>query len=192
MIPAVILAIQNEDDRKYMEWVFLTYQRLMYYYIMDLLHDQWAADDVMQECVVKLIDKLDVLQKLSESKRRNYIITTAKHTSISYRRREEAKKGISYDEWAEDRLDTEQEDDPEALILHQAEIDQFQFIWDQLDERSKFILSGRYILEQSFEELARDLGVKPSSVRMMLTRAKRTAIALIKKYECSDSQQRQA
>lgn len=33
MMPAVILAIQDEPDRTYMEWVFQTYHRLMYYYI---------------------------------------------------------------------------------------------------------------------------------------------------------------
>ena len=47
MMPAVILTIQDENDRAYMEWVFETYQRLMYYYIMQLLDDQWGADDVM-------------------------------------------------------------------------------------------------------------------------------------------------
>lgn len=187
MIPAVILAIEDENDREYMEWIFLTYQRLMYYYIMDLLHDPWSSDDVMQECIVKLIDKIDVLQRLSETKRRNYIITAAKHTAISHLRREAAKNGISYDDWAGDCVGTGLDDDPEALVLHQDEIDQLQYIWEQLDERSKFLLSGRYILELSFDELARDLGVSPSSVRMMLTRAKRAAITLIKKHDEYDS-----
>ena len=50
----------------------------MYHYIMEVLRDSWQADDVMQESVVKLIHKIDVLRRLSESKRRNYIITTAK------------------------------------------------------------------------------------------------------------------
>ena len=78
IIPAAILAIQDESDRTYMEWVFQTYHRLMYYYIMEKLNDSWQADDVMQESVVKLIGKIDVLRRLSESKRRNYIITTVK------------------------------------------------------------------------------------------------------------------
>lgn len=78
IMPAVILAIQDESDRTYMEWIFQTYHRLMYHYIMEVLHDSWQADDVMQESVVKLIHKIDVLRRLSESKRRNYIITTVK------------------------------------------------------------------------------------------------------------------
>ena len=185
MMPAVILAIQDENDRAYMEWIFETYQRLMYYYIMELLHDPWGADDVMQECIVKLIDKIDVLQKLSESKRRNYIITTAKNTAITHLRREAVKQGIPYDDWAEALVGTGPEDDPEALILHQAEIEALQFIWEKLDERTQYLLSSRYILEQSFEEMAKELGVSTGSVRMLLTRAKRAAKEMIEKSEVS-------
>ena len=185
MMPAVILAIQDESDRTYMEWVFQTYHRLMYYYIMEILNDSWQADDVMQESVIRLIDKIDVLRRLSESKRRNYIITTAKNMAISYLRREAIRKGIPYNDWAKGCVGTEPEDNPEALVLHQEEMDLLQYVWDDLDERSRYLLSGRYILEQSFEEMAHELGVSAGSARMLLTRAKRSALALIKKYERS-------
>lgn len=185
MMPAVILTIQDESDRAYMEWVFHTYHRLMYHYIMEKLNDPWQADDVMQEAIIKLIDKIDVLRRLSESKRRNYVITTAKNTAISYLRREAVRKGISYDEWAKDCVGTEPEDDPEALILHQEEMELLQFIWEDLDEKSRYLLSSRYILEQSFEEIARELGVSSGSARMLLTRAKRSALSLMETYKRS-------
>ena len=182
IMPAVILAIQDESDRTYMEWIFQTYHRLMYHYIMEVLHDSWQADDVMQESVVKLIHKIDVLRRLSESKRRNYIITTAKNTAISYLRRESIRKGIAYDDWAKDCIGTQSEEDPEALVLRQEEMKALQLIWDDLDERSRYLLSSRYILEQSFEEMARELGVTAGSARMLLTRAKRAALALIENH----------
>ena len=182
IMPAVILAIQDESDRTYMEWIFQTYHRLMYHYIMEVLHDSWQADDVMQESVVKLIHKIDVLRRLSESKRRNYIITTAKNTAISYLRRESIRKGIAYDDWAKDCIGTQSEEDPEALVLRQEEMEALQLIWDDLDERSRYLLSSRYILEQSFEEMARELGVTVGSARMLLTRAKRAALALIENH----------
>ena len=159
----------------------------MYFYIMEKLHDPWQADDVMQESVVKLIDKIGVLRRLSESKRCNYIITTAKNTTVSYLRREAVRKGIPYDDWVKDCIGTASEEDPESLVLHQEEMDLLQYVWDDLDERSKYLLSGRYILEQSFEELAKELGVSTGSARMLLTRAKRSALALIKKYEHAGS-----
>ena len=180
IMPAVILSIQDESDRAFMEWVFQTYQRLMYHYIMERLNDTWAAEDVMQECVLKLIDKISVLRKLSENKRRNYIITTAKNTTVSYLRREALRSGSSYDDWAKDCIGTPLDDDPESLILRREEIATLQFIWDDLDERSRLLLSGRYILDQSFEVLAQELNVSPGSARMMLTRAKRNALELMK------------
>lgn len=182
IMPAVILAIQDESDRTYMEWIFQTYHRLMYHYIMEVLHDSWQADDVMQESVVKLIHKIDVLRRLSESKRRNYIITTVKNTAISYLRRESIRKGIAYDDWAKDCIGTQSEEDPEALVLRQEEMEALQLIWGDLDERSRYLLSSRYILEQSFEEMARELGVTAGSARMLLTRAKRAALALIENH----------
>ena len=182
IMPAVILAIQDESDRTYMEWIFQTYHRLMYHYIMEVLHDSWQADDVMQESVVKLIHKIDVLRRLSESKRRNYIITTAKNTAISYLRRESIRKGIAYDDWAKDCIGTQSEEDPEALVLRQEEMEALQLIGGDLDERSRYLLSSRYILEQSFEEMARELGVTAGSARMLLTRAKRAALALIENH----------
>lgn len=187
IMPAVILAIQDESDRAYMEWVFQTYQRLMYHSVMEKLNDPWQADDVIQESVVKLIDKIGILRRLSESKRRNYIITTAKNTAISYLRREALREGIPYDDWVMDCIGTESEEDPESLVLHQEEMELLQYVWDDLDERSRYLLSSRYILEQTFEEMARELGVSSGSVRMLLTRAKRSALALIKKHEHAGS-----
>ena len=187
MMPAVILAIQDESDRAYMAWIFQTYQRLIYHYIMEKISDPWQADDVMQESVVKLIDKIHVLRRLSESKRRNYIITTAKNTAISYLRREAVRKGIPYDDWAKDCIGTESDEDPESLVLYQEEMELLQYVWDDLDERSRYLLSSRYILEQTFEEMAQELGVSSGSVRMLLTRAKRSALALIKKHEHAGS-----
>lgn len=181
IVPPIILTIEDEDDRAYMEWIFHTYHRLMYHYIMETLSDKWAADDAMQECLVHLIDKVHLLRSLSEAKRRNYIITTAKNTSISILRREKKNSGCSYDEWVKDIVGTDPEYDPEELILQQDEIKQLQTIWDALDQRSQFILSSRYILDQSFEEIGKALGVTPGSARMMLTRAKRAAIELLRK-----------
>lgn len=43
----------------------------------------------------------------------------------------------------------------------------------------RWLLEARYILDYSDGELARELGVKPDSVRMALTRARRKARRLM-------------
>lgn len=46
MIPICILAIEDDSDREFMSWLYQQYHRLMYWEIYDLLHDQWATEDI--------------------------------------------------------------------------------------------------------------------------------------------------
>lgn len=62
MIPYCILVIEDDDDRTFMEQLFVDYHRLMYHEIFKLVHDQWAAEDVMQSTLVRLIDKIPELR----------------------------------------------------------------------------------------------------------------------------------
>ena len=48
----------------------------------------------------------------------------------------------------------------------------------RLSERERDILKYRYLLDMGDEEIARVLGIKPSSVRMYLTRARKNAFAI--------------
>lgn len=53
MIPYCILVIEDDDDRTFMEQLFVDYHRLMYHEIFKLVHDQWAAEDVICICFRK-------------------------------------------------------------------------------------------------------------------------------------------
>lgn len=54
MIPLCILVIEDDDDREFMSLLFTKYNRLMYHEIYRILHDSWAAEDVMQTTIEKL------------------------------------------------------------------------------------------------------------------------------------------
>ena len=67
----------------------------------------------------------------------------------------------------------------EDYLIQNEMLSQLSVIWDKLDYRHQYILEARYILEKSLEEIAEDLEIKPESVRMALTRARRKAYSLI-------------
>lgn len=134
MIPICIQTIENDDDRDFMEWLFLEYHPLMYATIRKVIHDQWTCEDVLQESVRKFID----------------------HAS----------------------RDAE---DPERQILLLDDADVLWRIWPQLDSRTRQLLEDKYVLNMSDAEIASALGVKPSSVRMLLTRARSKARKAIEK-----------
>lgn len=51
-------------------------------------------------------------------------------------------------------------------MLRRLELDALAQVWPRLDENTRWLLEARYILDYSDGELARELGVKPDSVRM--------------------------
>lgn len=86
MIPYCILVIEDDDDRAFMEQLFVDYHRLMYHEIFKLVHNQWAAEDVMQSTLVRLIDKIPELRSKDRNHLVNYIITASKNQSRNYLR----------------------------------------------------------------------------------------------------------
>lgn len=77
MIPICIQTIENDDDRDFMEWLFLEYHPLMYATIRKVIHDQWTCEDVLQESVRKFIDHIPQLREMDAASRTNYIVVAA-------------------------------------------------------------------------------------------------------------------
>lgn len=53
----------------------------------------------------------------------------------------------------------------------------------QMPEQEQILLEGRYILDRTDEELAQKLNCKPSSVRMLMTRARRHLVQYVNENE---------
>lgn len=179
MIPYCILIIENDDDRAFMEALFHNYERLMYHEINKILKNEWDSEDVMQSTLVKLIDKLALLRSRTRDQLVNYIISACKNTAQNYLRDHKQGNESSY----EDFLNMFQTDNDghlmELSLIKKDELSTLFYIWPKLDERSHHLLEGCYILERPIAELGNDLGIKPGSVRMALTRARKAAFKLL-------------
>ena len=183
MIPYCVMVIEDESDREFMSQLFIRYQRLMYHEAFKITHEKYAAEDAMQNALVRLIDKIALLRTLDETKLINYIITAMKNSAYNYMARD-VKPDFSFDELRDvcDGVDERELIDERIdmyFLMHT-----LASVWPQLDERSRYLLEGRYILEKSTDEMARDLSIKPESVRMALTRARRRARQLMNSKKC--------
>ncbi len=61
------------------------------------------------------------------------------------------------------------------------ELEALRRVLQKLDLRTQCLLEGYYILEKPMAELGAELGIKPSSVRMSLTRARKKVFELLQK-----------
>lgn len=172
MIPLIILAIEDEDDRAFAEHLYVTYRRLMLSEIQKIVENAWDAEDVMHSVVVKLIDKLDLLRTLSRANLVNYIITASRNTAISLLREKKKLPAYSFD----DLVDSMEEDSMTTEDRVMLELDQeiAHQAWCLLPYEVQSLLSAKYVLEQTDIEISKMLGIQKNSVRMALTRARRT------------------
>ena len=179
MIPICILTIESESDREFMTRVFVEYQRLMYATIAKIMPNQWSTEDVLQSTLIKLIDKIEVLKSLSHEQMVNYLIVACRNTAYNQIRYDKNHSSISFEDYIVDDEPSSDSSLVEDQILLHATLNALSNVWHQLDARTQYLLEARYILDKSPEEIALDLGIKPDSTRMALTRARKKAAQLM-------------
>lgn len=179
MIPYCILAIEDDSDHEFMTALYYQYRKLMYSTTQKILKDQWSTDDVVQTSLEKLIDKIPLLRTLDQNHLANYIISTCKNNAYNLCRHNKRHEEFLFEESYDMREEPYYGDLYEETFLTYERIASLIEIWPELDQRSRYLLEARYILEKSHVEIAEDLGLKTASVRMALTRARKKAYSLI-------------
>lgn len=174
MLPICILAIQDDEDRACMARLFVRFQRLMYRCIFDILDDTWATEDALQTTLLRLMEHVDTIRRMDDAQLANYVAAACRHVAYNLRRTR-----IRHPETPLDEMQRGETEDPEEQALHRLELDALARIWPQLDSDTRWLLEGRYVLGYSDQELAQELSVKPASVRMALTRARKRARKLL-------------
>lgn len=179
MIPYFVLVIESDADRRFMTMLYQKYNRLIYHEIFQIVSDTWVAEDLMQEVFIKLIERLEELRCKDRNHLVNYVISAAKNSARNYLRDSNRYVELPFDEQSDLADPTFNRDKIEMRLVLESDLDRLTRIWPRLDGRSRYLLDAYYILKKSTPEMALDLGVKSSSVRMALTRARRAAYQLL-------------
>ncbi len=179
---AMILAIDNDDDRDFMVNIYMSYNRLVRKTIYSITHENKDIEDLIEDTFLKLIEKISTIRKLDSRKITSYIVYTSRNIAINYVRHRNVEQKHTYlggeTDIGEDIAIVYNWDDQ---INHQDELEILSNSLMKLPQKQKDLLYFKYILEQENKEIAHTLGVTESSVRQFLTRARRKARELIEK-----------
>lgn len=172
MFPMIILAIEDESSRDFMLRLYVNSVTRMYLEAVKYVSDKETAEDVVSDAVVKLVEKVDLLQQLDAGKRLPYAITTVRHMAYRHLRRENRLELTSFDalEALLPSADAETTDDK---ILKEQRKARLRELLAAIPTEDRLLLEEKYILLWSDDEIAKTLDIRPNSVRMRLTRAKR-------------------
>lgn len=173
----------EQTDKEFVLWLYEKYKNLMYLTAKKQISSPEVIEDILQDSIIKLIEKIEVLRSLDQHALAGYIVATVRNTSINF-----LKKQSYISEKLNDGNDSGIDDSTttitlEDLVLLNERAEQLLQIWPKLSETERYLLEGKYVLGYSDAELAKQLYCKPASIRMKLTRARRTAFALLMQSE---------
>ena len=175
MIPMLFQMIECEDDRIFMENLYFEYYKLIFSELYEILKYNQDIEDLMQSVMVKLIENVGLLRTRTRNQLVNYIIRTSRNMAYMYLREKKGKQTVSYLEplgldGEEDAFSTMFAPDIQLQRIEDRMV--IRAAWNNLQPSSRHLLEMKAILEYSNEEIASVLGVKPDSVRGLLSRAR--------------------
>ena len=183
MLSFTVTTPEDETEQQFILSLYEQYKYIMQKTAKEFASASMPAEDLIQEALVKLIEKAPVLMGLEDRALASYIVHTVRNTAIDRLRRGRTDekyldpRGLTEETEAAQQTQRPFEED----VLRTLQADAFRRVFAQLPERTQLLLRGKYQLALEDAELAQLLGCKQDSVRMLLTRARRQALALLEK-----------
>lgn len=176
---------ESADSQQAFLKIYEEYKRLLYWAAGRCTESPELREDFVQEGVSRLLPKTERIRWFKSRVLATYLATTVRNISSNHYRKAAqeaiylADEDISAfeDEFALCQENGERSVEDAALLRVQAE--ELRKVLTKLSEKEQILLRGKYQLYLSDRELSQQLQCNPDSIRMMLTRARRHAFALL-------------
>lgn len=176
---AIIMAIEDDNDRQFVEMIFNKYAQKMYLVAMGVLHDHDDAEDCVQDTIVKIIDKLD---RFKQAHQEEYlvklIVITCRNTAINKynKKQRSAEMQFSTTEYDEDDEATimdipDYSSNVEQIVLNNFVCRYVTELIDKLDHKYRDVLVLKS-MGYDYEEMAYFMNISNVLVRKRYSRAK--------------------
>lgn len=183
MIPVVILAIENDEDKEFMISIYVEFYPLMKSTAYKIIKNDTTAEDIVQEAIIMLIRKLGMIREYDHRRLVSYIIRTVRNLSINCYNKQAKEKAHTFYSKENDFLESIQDDasTPSERFEILEEYEELGKAMKLLPEKERDILYMKYNMEMSDQMIGKIMGIKTESVRQYLTRARRNAKRYITK-----------
>lgn len=171
----IILGCRNERQGAQLAFYDL-FAPALYASAFRLLNSDWEAEEVVQEVLLKVLTDTSLLNSEADAMLRILRRMTI-NLSIDHLRR----RKVVWEEWS-DNLAEQSVESIEQAMIRQEDVAQLYSAIAMMSEKDRGILMLSIVEELTTEEISQILGIRPSSVRSQLSRAKQRLIKLYR-YE---------
>ena len=174
VLSAALQTCCTEEERDFMASLYLKHRKELFTFALRFCGKRPVAEDAIQDTFLSLIPKVSELRAMETERLTGYLFLSVKNSVRKILRKEERMTN------AEMRSIAESDEAPVIPLPGYAYEDLMDAL-PHLSERDQAILQMKYFLQQSDEEMAEQLHVKASSVRMLVKRARQRLVGTITK-----------
>lgn len=187
MLPIMTSAIESPEDHDIITEFFQKYKLLLYAEAWRYLSMHEDVEDIVYESLVRIMDHMDKFRSLLPHERVLYGKAVVRNLSYTYAKKQSTYTMVPFED-VDTYLTIEEGQLPESVVFKHIKLEHIRKMWAEIPVEDRLLLEQKYILDWSDTDLAASLGIKPQSVRMRLTRAKRNVIHQLKEqgFQISD------
>ncbi len=169
MLSFYLTLLETAEDQQKFTRLYEAWEKKLYAVALRILKEPARAEDALQQCWLKLIQKWDLVRTLPFSQAGAYAVTTVKNTALDQLRKESRTVPFP-DLWEPPAPEDGQEGYAYLLALIQA-----------LPDKYRLILEGKYIFEESNQDIGRRLHMNVSTVATRAARGRELLLEQLKK-----------
>jgi RNA polymerase sigma factor (sigma-70 family) len=174
MLP-VILAIRDEDDRNFVEQIYVKYGRKIAGIARKYIDNELDVEDCIQDVFVVLIDRLEDFRQLTEVHQKNFLVKCCRCIAINkYKENMKRRsKEVSVDDGNSISIELPDESENIAeLIISEENKRRICGIIEEMDPKYGDILYLRGFLGMKNVEIAKMLNISTELVNVRYQRAR--------------------
>lgn len=185
MLP-IILAINDEDDRNFVEDIYNQYDKKIFKIAFDILKKEDDAEDCLHDVIKIVIDNLERFREVSNDHCHfiNLLAKCTRNAAINKYNREKRRRSVEismytktscYDS-AEDETEMEFADDSGQyvdILIDEENRKRLSELISKLDTIYQDVLYLRYQMLMKYAEIAKLLSISESTVKVRLYRARK-------------------
>lgn len=158
---------------------YFKYKALLFREVWKYLSTQDEAEDIVCETLVRILEKAETFYAMSPAQQIQYARAIVRNLSFRHYKRSEHFTMIPFEE-VEAHLLADPDVNLESIAHRKLQVLHLRKVWAKLPPKDRLLLEQKYILNWSNEQIASQLKIKPQSVRMYLTRAKRHTVKFLR------------
>jgi len=159
----------DKDEKEFIEHLFRQYKPALQRFVLSIIHDESAAEDIIQISFIEVIKHVELLIKLPCHKTRSYLVSIVKSRALNYLAKKKPTEDI--EEHLFNLTSDYPDDNTEERVIRIMQYAECHKILQEVNERYRVVLQLKYLAAMTDKEISEVVGLSESSVRKYVQRA---------------------